>query len=311
MAFIPAAGHPNYQGTFIPYLFSQKVLVRLYDALCLPYISNTDYENEIKGFGSQVIIRKDPDINIFDTVPGAELPVQKPDTDTETLTIDRAKGWNFLVHDFDKAQSDINIIDRWSVVAVENKKRAIETQVFGAMYADIHADNQGTTAGTKSGAFNLGTSGAPIAVDKTNILDYIIHMGTVLDEQNIPDDGGWWILLPPIFENMLKRSDIKDASLTGDSMSTLRNGGRVGKIDRFSLYKTNNVPYVADGSGVTAYYIMAGHKMGLTFAMQVEKSEAIPSPTTFGKLMRGYAVYGFEVVRPEAISLLYANAVLT
>lgn len=42
MAFIPAAGHPNYQGTFIPYLFSQKVLVRLYDALCLPFISNTD-----------------------------------------------------------------------------------------------------------------------------------------------------------------------------------------------------------------------------------------------------------------------------
>jgi len=42
MTFVPAAGTPSYSGTYIPYIFSRKVLIKLYDALVLPFISNTD-----------------------------------------------------------------------------------------------------------------------------------------------------------------------------------------------------------------------------------------------------------------------------
>jgi len=244
-------------------------------------------------------------------VPGQDLVDQAPEEDVVALYIDKAKYWNFVVDDIQRAQSDIAIVDRWSTVATERMKRRIEAPILGDIYADAHASNMGATAGVNTSAFNMGVSGTPVALDKTNILDYYAHAATILQEQNIPDDGTWWMVVPPVVENIVQRSDIKDASVTGDDKSPLRNGGRIGKIGRFTTYVTNNVDNVADGSGVTAHYLLFGHKMSLTFAMQMTKSETLRTEKTFGDKMRGLNVYGYKVVKPEALGVLYANVVLT
>ncbi len=46
---------------------------------------------------------------------------------------------------------------------------------------------------------------------------------------------------------MIKKSELKDASLAGDGTSIVRNG-RLGIIDRFTLYCSNNL---ANAAGVT------------------------------------------------------------
>jgi hypothetical protein len=105
----------------------------------------------------------------------------------------------------------------------------------------------------------------------------------------------------------LKFSDLRQAYITGDSVSPLRNG-RVGMIDRFTIYSSNLLPAgVAGGLAAGEYAIYAGHAHGLTFASQVSKVETLRSELTFGTILRGLQVYGYQVVDNKAI----AQAVVT
>lgn len=47
MGVAVASGHPSYSGTFIPEIWSTKLLIKFYDATVLAAISNTDYEGKL------------------------------------------------------------------------------------------------------------------------------------------------------------------------------------------------------------------------------------------------------------------------
>lgn len=209
-----------------------------------------------------------------------------------------------MADDVDKFQSDYNYIDDWTRDASEQLKITIDTQVLGDIYSDAAPGNFGTSAGVKSGSYNLGTTGAPVTLDKTNILDYIVDLGSVLDEQNVPESDRW-LILPVWACGLIKKSDLKDASLSGDSTSIIRNG-RIGMIDRFMVYRSNLLSTVTDGSDQVTN-IIAGHKSGLTFASQMLNSETLRAESTFGTLVRGLQVYGYKVIKGEAIAHLYAK----
>ena len=85
---------------------------------------------------------------------------------------------------------------------------------------------------TSTGPLNI-VANSPGAGDVT-ILDAILRMGQVLDEQNIPEVGRW-VVIPAWAATMIKQSELRQAYLSGDSVSMLRNG-RLGMIDRFTLY---------------------------------------------------------------------------
>jgi hypothetical protein len=184
----------------------------------------------------------------------------------------------------------------------EQLKITIDTGVLALIDAGIDANNKGLTAGRISD-MNLGATGAPFALTATNILDAIVDMGTVLDEQNIPETGRW-LVVPPWVAGLIKKSDMRNASISGDGVSLLRNG-RLGMIDRFTLYSSNLLPTATEGSA-TATRIFGGHPHGLTFASQISKVETLRSESTFGTLLRGLQVYGAKVLDGIAITELYA-----
>lgn len=295
MALPVAGGHPQLSGITIPNaIWSGKLLVKFYEATVLGEIANTEYEGEIASQGDKVIIRTTPTITIRDYSKGGTLQTERPTPETVELTIDKGKYWQLVADDVDKFQSDYNYIDDWTRDASEQLKITIDTQVLGNIYADAHASNSGTTAGAISSGYNLGSSGTPFTLDKTNILDYIVNLGSVLDEQNAPESDRW-LVLPVWACGMIKQSDLKDASLSGDQTSIMRNG-RLGMIDRFMIYRSNLLN--VSGSNTD---IIAGHKSGLTFASQMLNSETLRAESTFGTLVRGLQVYGFKVIKPEAI----------
>ena len=297
MALNVAAGHPQLSGITIPNaVWSSKLLVKFYEATVVAAIANTDYEGEISSMGDKVIIRTTPTITINDYSKGQTLNTQRPEPETTDLTIDKGKYWQFVVDDVDKFQSDYNFIDDWSADASQQLKITIDTQVLGDIYADAHADNAGATAGAISGDINLGTTGSPFSLDKTNVLDYIVDCGTILDEQNVPEEDRWMIL--PVWAcGHIKKSDLKDASLSGDGTSMLRNG-RLGMIDRFTIYRSN---LLATAGSPQYTNIMFGHKSALTFASQMLNSETLRAESTFGTLVRGLQVYGYNVLKTEAL----------
>lgn len=305
MAYPTSPGHPQYSGNFIPEIWSGKLIENFYDATVLSAISNTDYEGEIRSFGDTVNIRTTPEITIRDYVKGQTLDVEQPDKPKLQLVIDKGEYFACVEDDVDKVQSDITLMDQWSKDASERMKIKIDQRVLTDLLPDISSFNKGATAGEKSANFNLGTTGAPLSVTKdgasstVSVIDLIVDMGTVLDEANAPEDNRF-LVIPAKMAGLIKKSELKDASLTGDSTTPLRNG-RLGMVDRFTIYVSHNL--LTSGSGAsTQFNVIAGHKMGFTFASQMTEMETIRSERTFGDIIRGLQVYGYKVVKPEALA---------
>lgn len=295
MAFPVAAGRPNYSGNFIPEIWSGKLIENFYDATVLAAISNTNYEGEIRKMGDTVNIRTTPEITIKTYVKGQTLSVENPDKPKIQLVIDKGEYFACIEDDVDKVQADVNMMDTWSKDASERMKIKIDQRVLTDILPSISALNKGATAGRISGNIDLGTSGSAIAITKTNVLEYIVDMGTVLDEANAPESDRF-LIIPAKMAGYIKKSDLKDASITGDSVSVLRNG-RLGMIDRFTVYVSHNLS-VTSGK----FSIISGHKMGFTFASQMTEMESLRAESTFGNVIRGLQVYGYQVIKPEALS---------
>lgn len=303
-----ATGYPDYSSSgstgFIPEIWAGKLVEKFYPATVFGEIANTDYEGEIQNQGDTVNIRTRATITIRDYKIGESLQTEKPQSDKVPLNIDKGKYFAFEINDVVKTQSDRNLLDEWGEDASEQMAVKIDKDILANIYANVDSANSGSAAGAESGDINLGATGSPVSLTKANILDFIVDLGTVLDEQNVPQSGRW-LTLPAWACGLIKKSDLKDASLAGDGTSILRNG-RMGMIDRFTLYNSNNLETVTDGANQVTN-IIAGHKAGLTFASQMTEMEQIPNPNDFGQIVRGLQVYGYKVIEGKYLAHLYAT----
>ena len=308
MAGVPrASGVPDYgpSGTvnFDPEVYSGKLVEKFYKTTVLAEIASTDYEGEIAGFGAQVKIRTIPDVTVSDYVIGAGLTAQYPTNNSVTLAIDQAKSFAVALSTVDSRQSDLNLADIFANDGSIQLKIAADADMLETIPADVSADNQGKTAGADSNDIDLGDSSSPVAITSANVVQKIVDCGTVLDEQNVSDEGRWFVA-PPWFIALIKNSDLKIASLAGDGVSILRNG-KVGEIDRFTIYQSRNL--LRQTSPGPATYCMFGHSAGLTFAAQIVECQMIDNPNDFGYIIRGLMVYGFEVIGPNYVGTLVAK----
>jgi len=299
-----------YSGTFIPEIWSAKLIEKFYAATVLAAISNTDYEGEIRNHGDVVHIRTKPTITIRDYLAGGDLAVERPSAPKVDLNIDQGKYFNTILDDVMKVQSDINLMSLWSDDAGQQMKITIDTSVLAGILNGAQATtNRGATAGAISANINLGvTSSGPLSIvanspsaGQVDVLDMILRLGQVLDEQNIPEQGRW-IVLPTWAATLIKKSELRQAYMSGDQVTMIRNG-RIGMVDRFTVYVSNLLPAgVAGGLAAGEYAVYAGISHGLTFASQMTNMETLRSERTFGTLMRGLQVYGYKVVDAKALS---------
>lgn len=304
-----------YSGTFIPEIWSAKLVEKFYAATVLAAISNTDYEGEIRQFGDTVHIRTKPTITIRDYLAGGDLTVERPAAAKVDLLIDKGKYFNTILDDVHKIQSDVNLMSIWSDDAGQQMKITIDTAVLlGILDQATATTNRGATAGFISANINLGvTSTGPLALvanspasGQVDVLDCLLRLGQVLDERNIPEQGRW-VVIPTWMANLIKKSELRQAYMSGDQQTMIRNG-RIGMVDRFTVYVSNLLPAgVAGGLAAGEYAVYAGIPHALTFASQMTNMETLRSERTFGTLMRGLQVYGYKVVDGTAL----AQAIVT
>lgn len=298
-----AAGYPQLSGTFTPELWSDKLNVKFYEGTCLTEVCNTDWEGEVLNEGDTVHIRQVPTVTIRKRVKGQKSVRETPTAPKITLNIDQVLDIAEELDQVDKIQNDIDMFDLWTTDASEQAKIFVERETFGAHYADADADNQGATAGKDSQDIDLGSTGAPLQLLKTNIIDFIVDCGTVLDEQNVPDENRWMVL-PPWAIGRVKKSDVKDAALMGDPQSVLRKG-LVGMIDRFMIFNSNLLTISNDSGGSRAWNAMFGHRSAITFAMQAKDMKKIDNPDMPGEILQGWWVYGRKVVKAQGLGWAY------
>jgi len=304
--------YPQYGGNanskFIPEVWSGKLQTKFYKATVLGEITNNDWEGEIKGFGDKVIIRAVPDITIRTYTKGVSLTREVPTSTPTSLSIDYGRYFAFVVDDVDKAQTDIKLLEAFTNDAALKMKITVDNIVLGAVAALVDASNTGATAGAVSANINLGAAGTngsnAVQVTSSTALDCILRLAQALDEQNVPETGRF-VVIPPWVANKLKLSELRQAYLTGDDTSVLRNG-YLGMIDRFKVYVSNNMGSTTEGTA-TLYNILAGTKDAISFASQMTDVETLRSPDTFGNIIRGLNVFGFNVTTPKALAVMIAK----
>ena len=141
-------------------------------------------------------------------------------------------------------------------------------------------------------------------VTKQIVIEVLTLIGTVMDEYNVPEENRS-IVVPAWFRYLIMNSDLQNASITGDPQSGIRNG-RVGEVDRLTLFMSNLLSVVAD-SGNNVTNIIGCQNDAVTFATQLMKNETLRASDTFGREYRGLQVYGYKVVKPQGLVHLYAR----
>jgi len=309
----------SYSGAFIPTLWSGKLLAKFYQNTMLSEIANTDYEGELKNQGDTIRIRLAPTITISDYTVGQNLSYEVPTPIFQDMQVNKGKYFGVQVNDVLSYQADMNLMNMFTEDAAKQLKIQIENEVFFNSFVTEGpaAANIGATAGAISAAYNLGTDVTPIdQATPENVLKAILRMSTVLDEQNVPEDNRW-LIISPFDRQLLMQSSIAQAYFTGDQSSVIRTG-KIGMLDRFSVYVSNLLPRGAASKALVAGLtdtstgatvssakarrtMIAGTKAATSFAMTVNKTEPLRNQTDFGDIVRGLAVYGRKVVKPQAL----------
>lgn len=298
---------------YIPEIWAGKLIERWYNASVIAAITSTDYEGLIKSMGDNVKIRSEPLISVGDYQIGQAIDYGVPGESLVELAIDTAKVWAFTIDDIDAHQSDLNLMSIFADAASEQLKVVVDADVLTKMKGTAKAtENIGVAAGAISGNIDLGTdtlTNGIILSTSNEVVNLILQMGQVLDEQNAPETGRW-LVLPAWAIQTLKSVEtgtnasaaLVGANTMGDSTSILRNG-KIGTIDRFTVYSSNQLPVNtrAGGTPEVQTTIYAGVPAACAFASQIVKNETLPNPDSFGELMRGLQVYGYSTVKPEGL----------
>ena len=290
---------------FLPEVYSKKVLNFFRKAPVAEAITNTDYSGEISAFGDTVRIIKEPEITVYQYERGANV-TKTALTDQElSLVVDIANAFKFIVDDIESNMSHVNFKEVASSSAAYALKDAYDAAVLVTMFAGCSASSPNhilgsdsatdLAAGTLDGTGNLDIG---FGSDEHDPLDIMGRMARLLDEQNVPEEGRWFVASPDFYE-VLGQSSSKLLSVDyNGGQGSIRNGlVSSGKLRGFDMYKSNNIAATSNAAGKC----LAGHMSSTATANTILSTEVLRDPTSFGDIVRGLHVYGAKVLRDEAI----------
>ena len=293
---------------FLPKIYSKKVLNFFRKASVVEAITNTDYAGEISAFGDSVRIIKEPVISVSDYTRGSDTTQTKLTDQEITLVVDSAKAFKFIVDDIETNMSHVNFKEVATSSAAYALRDSYDAAVIAAMFSGLSTSSPDHTIGADAAAATqtMGQhQGGSNAIDLTGSdgtgtdpLDMMAFMAKLLDEQNVPEEGRWFVA-PPSFYNELSQSGSKLMSVDFNAgQGSIRNGlVSSGKLRGFDMYKSNNVAAASTATGK----ILAGHISSTATAQTIISTEVLRDPTSFGDIVRGLHVYGAKVLRPEAL----------
>lgn len=270
---------------FKPTIWSRELLYSLKKTLVARSLTNTNYQGEIESEGDTVKIQSPDSITTGD-YDGSDIDFQDLSSSSQSLEIDEAKYFAFLVDDVDQAQANVDLIQGYMQEASYSLGDAADKFIF-ELYSDADSENVIDKE----------------ALNEDNIYEKLVEAKKLLSKQNVPSQGRWAVLSPDEIA-MLENSDqFTAASSLGDET---KQTGFAGRIAGFEVFESNNVAEEDDGTD-DVRHLPFGHRSAITFAEQIVKTEAGRAEKKFGDFVKGLHVYGAKVVRPEALGDLRAT----
>lgn len=271
--------------SFIPEVWSAKVLIRLRKLLAFAQVVNTDYQGEISQFGDTVHINEIGDVTIRDYTRNStsDLTEEYLTDAQKTLKIDQGKYFNFLVDDLDRAQMQGNAVDK-----------AIDNAVYGiAKEIDTFIAGKYTEAGIMLGSYSIS--------------DSIVLKMLARVKQEFMDNGWsgpiWGVVAPWFFTKVAE----KIQTVQTDNQRIIQNGvNAVTTVDGITLLPSTNLSGFTSGSTSALNRMMFGSERAITYAGQVSTIEALRDNNKMADKVRGLYLYGAKVVRPNELCTLSA-----
>tara|TARA_R100000231_G_scaffold29223_1_gene25977 strand:+ start:1334 stop:2308 length:975 start_codon:yes stop_codon:yes gene_type:complete len=290
---------------FLPSVYSRKVLNFFRKASVVEAITNTDYAGEISAYGDSVKIIKEPVISVSDYTRGSDTSATKLTDQELNLVVDSAKAFKFIVDDIETNMSHVNFKEVASSSAAYALKDSYDAAVIASMFSGVSASSPDHIIGSDSATADATMSHATNSVDLlgsdgtgVDALDLMARLARKLDDQNVPEEGRWFVAGPDFYEE-LGKSGSKLLSVDFNAgQGSIRNGlVSSGKLRGFDMYKSNNIAATSNASGK----VLAGHISSTATANTILSTEVIRDPSSFGDIVRGLHVYGAKVLRPEAL----------
>lgn len=270
---------------------------------------------EIKAFGDKVRISLPNAENVTvaitaDTtdvcpVPGKVNPTQK------TLEINNIATFSLKFSDVDQVQSQYNLLDGYSAIAMQKLGDLKDKQVMVALInAVTKADNM------------IGTAAAPQAVTKDDIYDYLVDARVALTNAGALNGNGFYSFkgnqeemeflapvytcTPKVFGLMLKSTQLTHPTANADQViergqKSMMAGFEIDQDTVLTTITATEVTGLADGAQIG----IAATKMAVTYANQYTKVEKLRDPDCFADIVRGLELYGFAVIHPECAVITY------
>ena len=293
---------------FLPSIYSRKVLNFFRKSSVVEAITNTDYAGEISAYGDSVKIIKEPVISVSDYTRNSDTTETRLTDQEINLVVDSAKAFKFIVDDIESNMSHVNFKEVATSSAAYALRDSYDAAVIASMFSGVSTSSPDHVLGADAAAATqtMGQhQGGSNSIDLTGSdgtgadpLDVMAFMAKLLDEQNVPEEGRWFVA-PPSWYEQLSQSGSKLMSVDFNAgQGSIRNGlVSSGKLRGFDMYKSNNIAAASTASGK----VLAGHISSTATAQTIISTETLRDPTSFGDIVRGLHVYGSKVLRPEAL----------
>lgn len=290
----------NNLSAFVPEVWSKKLaLVEKVMTNFVNDFTNREWEGEIRNFGDTVRISlPDPDnIAIGSGIvanTSSVAPIQK------LLVIDKSRNVSFKFNDIEQAQSQFDLIEGYLNMGLQKIADMISLEMQQAVFDDTRVQEKGTSA-------------AAVAVTVDNVYDFVVDLKVALTKKGVLSSEGWYmykgsseeakqlnpmlVVTPEVYGVFLKSTQLTHPTVAGDDI--LKSGQRK-QIAGFEIIQDTNISNVT-GASATAQPFIAGTKMGITYATQFQKVEAIRDVDSFSDIVRALQLYGFTIVHPESL----------
>lgn len=257
--------------TFIPEVWSARLIANLQRQLVFGALANRNYEGDISQYGDTVHINSIQDIAVKAYTPNVDIedPEQLTTVD-QTLVIDHGAYFNFYLNDVDAVQARGDLMD--AAMANASYKLAEGTEDY-LLSVILEA---GTIKGTAESA---------------KVYEAVVSIKTAMDEANVPKDGRK-LVIPPAAEGYLL---LDDRFITGGKGETRLEEGAVARAAGFDIY-------VSNANGMDGKMV-AFRSDDVTFANQITKIEAYRREKGFDDGVKGLSMCGAKVTRPEAVAV--------
>lgn len=278
--------------SFIPKVWSARILDNLEKTLVYAQLFNRDYEGEIQAYGDTVHIGSLGDVKIKKyTKNSTSITPDELATTDQLLVIDQADYFAFKLDDVDAAQTRADLIQKATASTAYGFGDETDKYLAGLL-----------AKGTIKDKTKLGDDTTPKEITVANAYELLVNMSTLMTKANVPM-AGRKVVVPPEFEAMMLLDDRFVKTGAAAAEERLANAV-VARAAGFDIYVSNNVP---NTSGNSKFKIIGATDSQGTYADQIVKTEAYRPEDNFSDAIKGLHVYGAKVLRPETIAVATVN----